>query len=116
MTSKPNYKRFIDLIRVVESVPEEKFDMTKYSANNAYISDCGCARHHFDIKTRFKTSYDESYYSAWARDCGVRLYESEYLFHWNYPEPRGNPAKLELLRRIREVLGLPKRPALEPKP
>lgn len=107
MTLTPNYQRFIDLIRVVRDVPPEKFDMERYPVFNG----CGCAAAHYRAEGFL------GYQDTLEEHLCITNSQRYWLFgSGRYDDATGTPAKLELLRRIREVLGLPKREALEPKP
>lgn len=91
---KPNYQRFIDLIRVVEKVPPEKFDM--HECQN-------CAAGHFFGTWRFSTQ-------RCMENLNISASEADHLFakSFDYKTPSGVAGKSEFFRRIREVLGLPK--------
>ncbi len=93
----PNYRAFVDLIRVVEKVPPEKFDMT----NIAPIDGCGCAMYHYQEAIH-------RHIDLWSAHFNILRADSWYLFGGDDYPMGADAAKLELFRRIREVLGIAK--------
>jgi hypothetical protein len=90
-------EKFQALRAFVETIPAEKLDMRTIAPRNG--SDCGCVLFHTtESGGNLNSDGDGGLYGVLSPKDGERLFESGVFP--TYPEPKGQPAKDEFLRRL----------------
>jgi len=101
MNKKEIIKRIRDMVKFVESIPDNKLNMNTFGANGV-----GCALYHNQLcrARKKKVHWTLALEAAiFKRDCSEYVY---YMFStaYDYPEPTGKAAKVEFKKRANELI------------